>query len=222
MWAEQTYPTPRGRGHDSTYPILVAGAGRANLPYLFLVCASELTLHFMVRAQPNLPYLFFKLTLHFSQLTLSFFARVSPLVQAHGGGAGAPDLGGLVFARGVCGVSGRRPDQRRGEEVRGVNLPYPFCPNLPYLFSMRGVNLPYTYPIFFCELTLAFFHVRSELTLSFSACAERTYPILFSKLTLAFSTCAEWTYPIFLRPWQRVTLSWYVADRVTLDFVPVW
>ena len=77
-------------------------------------------------------------------------------MQAHGGGAGAPDLGGLVFARGVYGVSGRRPDRRRGEEVRGMNLPYPFCSNLPYLFrtypilfQVRDMNLPYTYPIFF-------------------------------------------------------------------------
>lgn len=80
-----------------------------------------------------------------------------------------------------------------GEEVRGMNLPYPFCSNLPYLFQ--------TYPIltlsFLSKLTLAFFHVRGELTLYFFL----TYPILFgvrranlpypfSKLTLAFSTCA--------------------------------
>ena len=106
-------------------------------------------------------------------------------MQAHGGGAGAPDLGGLVFARGVYGVSGRRPDRRRGEEVRGMNLPYPFCSNLPYLFrtypilfQVRDMNLPYTYPIFFCELTLAFFNVQSKLTLYFF----QTYPIFFPNL----------------------------------------
>ena len=111
--------------------MLVAGTGRANLPYLFSVWASELTLHFsLVRAQPNLPYLFFKLTLYFSQLTLSFFARVSPLVQAHAGGAGAPDLGGLVFARGVYGRLRRstRPAAGRGSARHELTL------YLPYLF----------------------------------------------------------------------------------------
>lgn len=89
-------------------------------------------------------------------------------------------------------VLGRRPDQRRGEEVRGVNLPYPFCPNLPYLFR--------TYPIltlsFLSKLTLAFFHVRGELTLSFFNVYDMNLPYL---------SCArgrELPYPILLGMWQ--------------------
>ena len=39
-------------------------------------------------------------------------------MQAHGGGAGAPDLGGLVFAR-VCGRPGLSAvDQRRERQSR--------------------------------------------------------------------------------------------------------
>ena len=72
---------------------------------------------------------------------------------------------------------------------------------------MCAVNLPYT----FSQLTLSFFGAQSELTLSFF----QTYPSFFdvrSQLTLSF--CArgrELPYP-----------SWYVADGVTLYFVPVW
>ena len=144
-------------------------------------------------------------------------------MQAHGGGAGAPDLGGLVFARGVCGVSGRRPDQRRERQSRrrprrsypifeGVTL------DLPNFFSLSARE----------RVTLSFFHMRERVTLDlpylfrhvqprelpylsvcvaecypiFFLCAQESYPILFlyvwHGVTLTFAMCTERTYPIFL------------------------
>lgn len=134
VWAEQTYPRPQGRGTTEltlylspvragqTYPIFFQ-CGRANLPYTSPRC----------RHNPTYPIFFSNLPYTFPQLTLSFFARVSPLVQAHGGGAGAPDLGGLVFASGcvwaspaVDQTSGGGGGARRELTLSFSNLPYTF------------------------------------------------------------------------------------------------
>lgn len=67
------------------------------------------------------------------ELTLSFFSRVSPLVILQAGGAGAPDLGGLL-SRVMAVVASGRPAGMAGGREEGA-----------------------TYPSFFSELTLAFF-----------------------------------------------------------------
>ena len=105
---------------SQTYPILIAGG------------QGKLTLHFTTgRARPDLPYTFSQL----SQLTLPFFARVSPLVHTYAGGAGAPDLGGLLFrARVYMAVPGRRP--AAGARRRGRGRTYPiFFQTYPILFQ---------------------------------------------------------------------------------------
>ena len=134
VWAEQTYPTPRGRGTTQltlylsvragqTYPIFFQ-CGRANLPYTSPRCGHN----------PTYPIFFSNLPYTFPQLTLSFFARVSPLVQAHGGGAGAPDLGGLVFASGCVWRlwPSTRPAAGGGSAWHELTLSFS---NLPYTFS---------------------------------------------------------------------------------------
>ena len=70
------------------------------------------------------------------------------------------------------------------------------------------MNLPYTYPIFFDELTLAFFNVRSELTLSFLIHAIWSYPIFFNVCVQSGLTLS------FLSPRQRVTLSFLTFSAV--------
>ena len=59
-------------------------------------------------------------TLDFEGVTLSFFARVSPLVHTHAGGAGAPDLGGLSFSRVVVVAAGTAQDGGLGRESAAV------------------------------------------------------------------------------------------------------
>ena len=95
-------------------------------------------------------------TLDLERVTLSFFARVSPLVQAHGGGAGAPDLGGLVFAR-VCGRPGLSTvDQRRERQSRRRRRrSYP-------IFEGVTLDLPYFFRYVRERVTLSFFHVRGK------------------------------------------------------------
>ena len=117
--------------HDLTYPIFE----RVTLSFegVTLSFTRGVTLAFVTRG----------VTLDLERVTLSFFARVSPLVQAHAGGAGAPDFGGLLFARGVL-PSTSGPSTSGGEERRGSardELTLPFLPELTLSFS----NLPYTF-----------------------------------------------------------------------------
>ena len=79
-------------------------------------------------------------TLDFEGVTLSFFARVSPLVHTHAGGAGAPDLGGLSFSRVVVVAAGTAQDGGLGRGSAAVGWK-----ELPYLFSVCAGG---SYPIF--------------------------------------------------------------------------
>lgn len=66
------------------------------------------------------------------ELTLSFFSRVSPLVILQAGGAGAPDLGGLLFRVVAVVASGRPARAARGGAALGSSATYPiFFRNLP-------------------------------------------------------------------------------------------
>lgn len=70
-------------------------------------------------------------------------------MHTHAGGAGAPDLGGLLFrARVYMAVPGRRPAAGRGGGGEG-ELTLSFFKLTLDFFNVRDTNLPYTYPIFF-------------------------------------------------------------------------